>query len=162
VIVWREALRDSRVSAYAKLVGLVLSTYLPARGVGFAYPRLGLLAVGASCSGRQVSRKIAELEAAGFLEIDRSVGGSTHRYYSTVPDSASPHLRAEWLAATRTLSPPTRTLSPPTPTDSPPNRAIAEQDARHPQRGRGVCPECETGSGLHSADCIRAEKGSGE
>ena len=79
VIVWREALRDGDVSSRGKVVGLVLATYFNRDCVGFAYPSLATLAQGASVSERTAGKAIDDLHAAGFVDVSRSIGRSSHR-----------------------------------------------------------------------------------
>ena len=158
VVIWREALRDSDATWRAKLVGYVLATYLPSRGVTFAYPALDSLASGGGVSVRTAWNGVRDLEAAGFAEVSRSKGRSSHRYYATLPVSVSERLRAEWEAATRHDSPATRHDSPATRHDVPTNRATAKHDARPARGGRAVCHECETGGGEHVDGCSRATR----
>lgn len=80
---WRDALRDSPLDKSAKLVGLVLSTFL--NGKGRAFPSLETLADGASVSRRTVWAAIARLELHGFLSVTRSRGRQSHRYLATLP-----------------------------------------------------------------------------
>lgn len=86
---WRNALRDSDLDRTAKLVGLVLSTYVDARGV--AWPAKTTLARGASL-GREtqkgntaVDTAINRLEAAELLVIDRKRGRRGFLYGLRIP-----------------------------------------------------------------------------
>ena len=103
VMVWRNALRDSEVDQTAKLLGFVLSTYLTSEGLaghnGRPAPSRETLARGVGVSIRTVDRRLDDLEAAGFLDIERAVGGQrkTNTYTATIPngDTAVSPLEAE-------------------------------------------------------------------
>jgi hypothetical protein len=82
---WRDALRDSKLDATAKLVGFVISTYWDRNGAG-AFPSKGKIAAGASVlSTRTADAAVDRLEATGFLEVSRSRGRSSNRYLATLP-----------------------------------------------------------------------------
>jgi hypothetical protein len=95
--VWRDAVRDSELDSVAKCVAHTLSTWL--NGHGTAYPSRETIAKGASLSVRSVERAIVRLEAAGFLEVERSRGRSSHRYAIAMSSTASELRRSEWLTA---------------------------------------------------------------
>ena len=74
VAVWRDAIRDDPdLSTTATSVGWCLATYLNSR-TGFGWPSVVLLAAGSKWSARTAGRAVNELEAKGYLEIDRSKG----------------------------------------------------------------------------------------
>lgn len=100
VAVWRDALRDSTLSTAAKAVGFTLNTY--SNGRGYSFPSRQALALGASVSVRTAERMVARLEAAGFVQVQRSSGGRarSNRYALTLPETASQVRRLEWETAT--------------------------------------------------------------
>ena len=84
---WRNAVRDSKLDATAKLTALTLSTFLTVDGAG--YPSQSLLAAGASISRRSVGKAIDRLELASFLAIERSKGRSSHDYKAVIPTASA-------------------------------------------------------------------------
>ncbi len=107
VIVWRDALRDSRLNSTAKLVGLVLSTHMTAGGDG-AYPSQDTLARETSLEKRAIYRATRRLEEAGFIAVTWSRGRASHRYRATLPTATesrrSPLLQQRPSAAVNTDS----------------------------------------------------------
>jgi hypothetical protein len=95
--IWRDAVRDSDLDSVAKCVAHTLATWL--NGYGTAYPSRETIARGASLSVRSVERALVRLEDAGFLEIERSRGRSSHRYTIVMASTASEIRRSEWLTA---------------------------------------------------------------
>src|SRR5579871_5297132 len=81
---WRDALRDSDLDVRTKCVGHTIATYWNGRGLA-AFPSKRTLARGAGVSERFVFKAIGELEARGFLHVDRSKGRSSNRYDATLP-----------------------------------------------------------------------------
>lgn len=81
---WRNALRDSRLDTTAKAVGFVIATYWSSSGRN-AFPNKETIAKGATVSKRTADTAIDRLEAAGFLDVSRSRGGSSNRYLATIP-----------------------------------------------------------------------------
>jgi hypothetical protein len=85
---WRTALRDADApDAMAKLVGLMLSTYMNAEGI--CWPGKPTLARACAVSKRAVDGAVDRLERAGYLVIERSAGGNpqacTNHYQATTP-----------------------------------------------------------------------------
>jgi hypothetical protein len=99
VAAWRDAVRDSALSTTAKVVAYTLSTYLNGRGT--AFPSRQLLAEGSSLGVglRSVDAALRELEMAGYLDIERSRGRSSHTYQAIVPSTAHPLRRSEFATA---------------------------------------------------------------
>lgn len=81
-------MRDSDLDVTAKCLAHTLSTYVSARSLS-AYPSVGLLASGASVSRRTAGLAIARLEEAGFIDVSRSLGRSSHTYTLTLPNRAA-------------------------------------------------------------------------
>ncbi len=91
---WRDAIRDSdELDRTAKLVAFVLSTYM--NGSGKAFPSKGTIAAGAGLgSGRRaVDQAIVRLEAAGYLDVQRTKGRTSWRYTATTNGATSHALR---------------------------------------------------------------------
>lgn len=83
-VLWQAQLRELRLPPGVKLVGLILSTWLPPDGIGWA--SVAQLAQGAGCSDRTARRALRQLEAAGLLERrDRPGRPSSFR---VTPDTA--------------------------------------------------------------------------
>jgi Helix-turn-helix domain len=179
--VWRDAVRDSReLSATAKLVAFVLSTYMNRDGE--AWPSRETLAFGCGLDVRNVTRNVSEplreAEDAGFLDYPDNKGGrgKSNRYRARLPASAENRRQAEWERATeeRALVAAEREEL----------EALREEmagcaggffdpkwltpewqeakAAREPQREAEAddddddgerCPDCEWPYGLHKADC---------
>jgi hypothetical protein len=98
VAVWRDAVRDSPdLDRTAKLVAFCLSTYM--NRYGSAWPSQDTLAAGASITDRAVHSATVRLERAGFLEVERSRGRSSHQYVATLPVTANALRRSEWATA---------------------------------------------------------------
>ena len=97
--VWRDAVRDSSLDSMAKLVALVLSTFMS--GHGRAWPSRDTLAAGASVCDRTVDAALSRLEQSGFLVVERSKGGNakTNRYQAVLPETANELRRSEWATA---------------------------------------------------------------
>jgi hypothetical protein len=87
-MVWRNAIRDSDLDRTAKLVAYTISTYM--NGAGEAFPGKGTIAVGAGLGKgrRAVDHAIDRIEAAGFLEVERSKGRRSFHYRATRPNVA--------------------------------------------------------------------------
>jgi hypothetical protein len=88
LICWREAIRDSdSLSANAKLIAYTISGYMHVDGAG-AYPSLDTIAARAPKSRKRVIAAINELEAAGYLRVERG-GGRRHpnRYLACFPQA---------------------------------------------------------------------------
>jgi len=155
--VWRDAVRDSSLSTTCKSVAWCLSTYMDARGV--AWPSRGLLARGSSLGAglRSVDRALRELEAAGFVTIERSRGRSSHRYLAGIPATAHEMRRSEWATA-RQATPNRANGASNRAANAPESIESVESRAGAPINGAavGVCDECETGGGLHVEGCSRA------
>src|SRR4051812_13023327 len=93
--VWRDVIRDaSELDRTAKLVGVVLSTYM--NGQGHAYPAVETIALGGSLGRRGVQYALRRLENAGFLTVGMSRGGSSNSYLAAVPETAHAVRRSEW------------------------------------------------------------------
>jgi hypothetical protein len=102
-LVWRKAVRDGEdLDRTALLVAHTLSTYL--NGEGAARPSRELLAKGSRSSIDTVDRALRRLEAAGYLEVERTLGGGygddkhTNTYRVKLPGTASQDRRDEWPA----------------------------------------------------------------
>jgi len=80
---WRNAVRDSSLDGTAKLVALILDTYMD--GHGETWPSKTTIAAGASCDSSTVKRAVHRLEDAGFLLVIRSRGGRSNRYRACMP-----------------------------------------------------------------------------
>src|SRR4051812_32384832 len=86
---WRDALRDSDLDRTAKLVGLVLSTYM--NGSCIAWPSKITLAKGASLGradqkdNTAVGNAIDRMEAAGLLDVERRRGRRGFVYTGVIP-----------------------------------------------------------------------------
>jgi hypothetical protein len=77
---WRNHVRDSDADPTARLVALVLSTYMAADG-NSAFPSKATLARGCGLtSTRAVDAAINRLEAAGLLTVRRSPGHAPNTY----------------------------------------------------------------------------------
>jgi hypothetical protein len=101
VAVWRDAVRDAQeLDRTAKLVAFILSTYM--NGHGSAWPSQDTIAAGASLTDRAVHTATVRLERAGFLEVERSRGRSSHQYVATLPLTANAVRRSEWATANGT------------------------------------------------------------
>jgi hypothetical protein len=85
---WNDAVRDSDLRTTVKAVAWALRSYMSADG--YAYPALVTLAAGASLGRGCTSTKAAilELEAAGFLLVDRKRGRFGWRYQALIPRAA--------------------------------------------------------------------------
>lgn len=80
---WRNAIRDSDLDATAKLVALVLSTYM--NSAGECYPARATLAKNCRCAVRTVERAVTRIESAGLLDVSRTAGrGHSNRYRASV------------------------------------------------------------------------------
>ncbi len=103
VAVWRDGVRDAReLDRTAKLVAFCLSTYMNRHGS--AWPSQDTIANGASLTDRAVQTATVRLEAAGFLEVERSRGRSSHQYVATLPVTANAVRRSEWATANGTAA----------------------------------------------------------
>jgi hypothetical protein len=86
---WRNAVRDSDLDRTAKLVALVLSTYMDHTGA--AWPAKTTIARGASLGrvgqkgNTAVDSAIDRLEAAGLLVVDRRRGRRGFLYGAAIP-----------------------------------------------------------------------------
>src|SRR5687767_9040866 len=83
---WREAVRDSDLGSSAKLLALVLSTYMDTNGK--CWPSKLTLSQNCSLVLRAVDGALHRLEEAGFVEIDRSKGRRPNTYQGTLPNPA--------------------------------------------------------------------------
>ena len=99
--VWRDAVCDSELQRTPKLLALVLSTNL--NGHGHGWPSQKLLASKASITPKAVQTATDVLERAGFLEVERSRGRSSHGYTATLPATANALRRSEWATANGTV-----------------------------------------------------------
>jgi hypothetical protein len=107
---WRDAIRDDpSLKSAPKLIALILSTYMSNAGV--ARPGLQTLARGASQSKSTVALALDELEERGYIERDRSRGGTnpkgrghTTGYRARFPEqlSVTGQLERRQLSAQRT------------------------------------------------------------
>lgn len=153
--VWRDVVRDSDLGYAAKLVGLVLSTYMDARGR--AWPSRETLARGASRSLRLVHDAIGELEGAGYVEIERSRGRSSHTYRATLPATVQGVHRSEW-ATVQTVHPngadcaSNGAQSAPESAESAESGALSRGVRLDGDAAQRVCEECGV-AGRHAADC---------
>lgn len=109
VAVWRDAVRDSVLDRTAKAVAWCLATFMNAHGL--CWPSQDTLAAGASLSDRAVHTATQRLERAGFLEVERSLGRTSHRYQAVLPSTANAVRRSEWATANRATSNPERRSS---------------------------------------------------
>lgn len=87
LIEWRNALRDSDISANAKLVGFILSTHMDAMG-GSCFPAVKTIAHEASRCDRAVRNALRELEDAQLLLTEQGGGRRSSRYHALVPSYA--------------------------------------------------------------------------
>jgi hypothetical protein len=134
--VWRDALRDSELPAMTKLIGHTLSSYL--NGRGSAFPSMDTLAAGASVSDRTAHKAIAELEAAGFLIVERSRNRGGNRYQILLPETANELRHSEWGNGERRVR-------------------NGERHAQNGERRSGESVEsAESGDALRSADASAA------
>lgn len=158
VSVWRDTVRDSDLRAIGKLTGHTLATFMNARGL--AWPSRETLARGSSVSLRSVDAAISELEAGGFVDIERTRGRSSHRYQATLSPTAQEMRRSEW--ATAQMATPNRA-------NDDTNRAGAAGESVESAESRALrasaavngasaraCDECRVGGGLHAEDCSLA------
>jgi helix-turn-helix protein len=99
VAAWRDAVRDSELTAAQKHVALTLSTYM--NGDAAAYPSVETLAQGCSYSDRTVQIAIQGLRAAGYLAFDDNKGGKakTYVFVADVPQTAKEVHRIEFERA---------------------------------------------------------------
>lgn len=90
-ITWWTAVRRSELPPTARLVALVLSTYMDPSGAR-CWPAQTTVAEGAGLGRRTVQRALGELHAGGFLEVRQYGGPGTgrgqrpHVYVPTIPD----------------------------------------------------------------------------
>jgi DNA-binding transcriptional regulator PaaX len=86
--VWRDAVRDRDLDRAAKLVAFVISTYM--NGAGEAWQSKETIAKGAGLGKgrRSVDQAVDRIEAAGFLEVERSKGHRSFRDRATAPNVA--------------------------------------------------------------------------
>ena len=75
---WRSSVVESNLSSSARLVGLVLTTFMNRNGLCF--PSKDTIAAGCDFSRRTVDKAVNELESAGYLEVSHSRGRSSNRY----------------------------------------------------------------------------------
>jgi hypothetical protein len=87
---WRLAIRSSDLDPTARLVALVLDTWMNRHGV--AWPSRSSIAAGCGITVKTAARAVDRLVAAGFLQVERSKGGksdATHyrsnQYCATFP-----------------------------------------------------------------------------
>jgi hypothetical protein len=99
VVVWRDAVRDSKLAATTKLVAFVHSTYMDA--FGMHSKSRARLAEGASCTDRTVDAANKELRGSGLLFWEEQDGGrdQTNGYVATMPETANELHRSEWQRA---------------------------------------------------------------
>jgi hypothetical protein len=84
---WRIAVCESDVDPTARLVALVLDTFMDKRG--FAWPSKEAIAQRAGLSVRAVDGAIERLEAAGLLLVVHSRGRTSNRYQAARPNGAA-------------------------------------------------------------------------
>jgi hypothetical protein len=82
---WRIAVCESGIDPTARLVALVLDTFMDKRG--FAWPSRERIATRAGLSVRAVEQAITRLEDAGLLLVVHSRGRTSNRYQATHPNS---------------------------------------------------------------------------
>jgi hypothetical protein len=86
-IVWREAIWHSvELDATAKVVGYTLSMHM--NGGGSAFPSLKTIARESGLSPKNLApvvRGVRQLEATGFLWVEKSAGRKVHHYLGTIP-----------------------------------------------------------------------------
>jgi hypothetical protein len=80
---WRRAVRDSALSSSAKNVAQTLTTWMDSRGK--CWPGYETIAAGCSFSRRTVIGAMREIEAAGFLTINRTKGRRSNVYQAVLP-----------------------------------------------------------------------------
>ena len=136
--VWRDVLRDSGLPTMAKVTGYVLNTYMSAGG--YAFPSVETLARGASVSDRTVHKSIAQLEAAGFLLVERSRNRGGNRYQAVLPGTANELRRSEW----RNGEPHARNGEPPSgeSVEDAESSATRPADADAPHAIKEFCLDC--------------------
>jgi hypothetical protein len=135
--------RDSGLDTLAKCAAYTLSTYVNAKTLT-AFPAVGLVADGASASRRATGKAIERLELAGFLEVSRSRGRSSHTYRLTLPNRE----RDAQLTANevRGSADPTAHLTTPNRASDDLNRAPGAQESAEsaesvlPEKRRGRAP----------------------
>ena len=84
---WRITVCESGTSVTARLIGLVLDTFMD--GQGFAWPSRATIAARARVDVSTVDRALRQLEAAGLLTVSRSRGRRSNRYLAVFPDSCT-------------------------------------------------------------------------
>jgi hypothetical protein len=96
VVIWRDAVRDSRLKSTTKLVAFVHSTFMDAYGM-HSYGA-DALARGASLVERSIHTANEELRGEGWLFWERHPGGRrvSNRYVVTLPETVNELHRAEW------------------------------------------------------------------
>ena len=76
-------LMDDKLSKGALLVFWVLTVHI-FKGKEYCFPSLGTIAKEAHCVKNTAIKAIKELEARGYLEVDRSLGRKANKYYLKV------------------------------------------------------------------------------
>jgi hypothetical protein len=144
---WRRlVVTDDRLSAADRHLALTLALHMDIHG-GSCFPSLALLARETRRKKQTLLASIATLENAGYLDVKRGGFGRPlrpNRYTATCPKG---HLSGEGLSAPRDsfqVSEGTHEFFKNSPAGAPKKGAAA------------VCAECETGLGLHSAECSQA------
>jgi len=129
--VWRQSVRDpeSQLTRTARAVVHALESWM--NEYGACRPAVETIAQGASLSDRAVQRALAELEAHGFLVIDRSSGRRTNTYQAVLPPTANAVRGSEWEKALSTLHR-VRGSENPNPAN---NDANPERHAPNPEQG---------------------------
>jgi hypothetical protein len=142
---WRIAVCESSLDATARLVALVLDTFM--NGTGFAWPSRVSVADRAGLDVRTVDKAIARLERAGLLVVHRSRGRNANRYHAALPNSVPSAAVAG--APTVFLAPPQQRLSRHPTVSSAPHEAVKKTPEK-PLRGRAC--RAPTSEGEQSLD----------
>lgn len=86
---WRSAVVESDLPPIARHVALTLSLHMNERG-GSCFPSIQTLASETGLSKPSVISGIRQLEAGGFLHVDRAVGrGRVNRYSTAMPEKVN-------------------------------------------------------------------------
>jgi len=148
--VWRDLVCESeQIGPTPKLVALVLSTFM--NGRGYAYPSQEAIAAKASLSARTVRDATAPLEDDGLLDVDRSVGRSSHGYQATLPPTANALRRSEWAAALGTPEAPSGSAQPDHAANPEADDTNPETDAANPEAPSGESAESAESGALRAA-----------
>jgi hypothetical protein len=152
IVRWRNVIVESELDSKSKLVGLVLTTWMNSHGE--CWPAKESIARRASIGERSVYTATRNLVAAGFLEVEWSRGGSSHRYRIN-PASV----------AMLQVVPPGKTGRSTRQNGHPNPAAIADERAESAESVARLarlsltdasptrCEECGVGGGSHAVDC---------